>query len=368
MFLVRVGTALLQESEQLILLNSLLAKSQVPCANLRGAFFIIVECATIENMKKMKKKINFKKFFIKQKKQKELPSFSIEEIIKAIVKRKQMLIVKVEAEIDEKKKTLNIKIPENTIVATTPKERRLLEKEASFWRWPAGSLAIILKLKDTKIFLAVHRDKEAPSYPEYDTLGSGMGASLDEIVFPENCAIREGLEEFIIVTSKGIVVPEINLRDLSIEAIKEANLKILNRYKNLPKIFHNQQSYAVKTKFIEKNLPQYKIKVSYDEENIGQIFKSAICFDRKTNGIDILKIIEIDLREFNLNQIAMVDGEDTENDTPLDRTINCYEIKRGKFTGKIIASFKAGKRVNLPEGIFPYALAPNFKEVIKIFD
>lgn len=316
----------------------------------------------------MKNRINFKKFFSKQKKQKELPSFSIEEIIKAIVKRKQMLIVKVDAEIDEKKKTLNIKIPENTIVATTLKERRFLEKENSFWRWPSGSLAIILKLENVKVFLAVHRDKKAPSYPEYDTLGSGMGASLDEIVFPENCAIREGLEEFIIVTPKGIVVPEINLRSLSIEAIKEANLKILNQYKNLPNIFHNQQSYTVKTKFIENNLSQYKIKVSYDGENIGQTFKSAICFDKKTNGIDILKIIEIDLRKFKLNQIAIVDGEDTESDTPLDRIINCYEIKRGKLTGKIIASFKNGRIINSPEGIFPYALAPNFKEVIKIFD
>jgi len=199
-------------------------------------------------------------------------------------------------------------------------------------------------------------------------LGSGMGASLDEIVFPENCAIREGLEEFIIATPRGILVPKINLRNLSIEAIKEANLKILNRYKNLLKIFHNQQSYAVKTKFIEGNLPQYKIKVSYDKENIGQTFESAICFDEQTNGIDILKIIEIDLKEFKLNQIAIVDGEDTENDTPLDRIINCYEIKRGKFGGKIIASFKNGKRIDPPEGIFPHNLAPNFKEVIKIFD
>ena len=125
-----------------------------------------------------------------------------------LTERHAFLLAQVQA--TEAGNTVRIDIPADALVATNKATRHSLEfasENKGKWRWPARGVGMILKLADANVLLTLHRDKGAPSYPGHDTLSSGLGSSVREMLYPLETAWREGAEELCIVTPDAILCP-----------------------------------------------------------------------------------------------------------------------------------------------------------------
>jgi len=286
----------------------------------------------------------------------------------AIRQRRSFLMVPVRR-LEQSGQSVLIEIADNPIVATEKRTRRFLEREnkaengGKAWRWPAGGSVIFLKLKDCTVLLLINRDLGAPSYKNHDTIPAGVGADESEILYPKRVATREGWEEPVIVTPKGVIYPVFQNDDygftLEMKSIIWDSVRTLRS---------SLGSAIVPEKIVPANvrsvdLPDKKyLEIVWRGESVP--CEATLNFDPETGGIDVLVAFMVDLSRFRLDEITVLDGEVVGGNL-INRRIHAYEVVDLRPTGKIVAAWQAGKRQQIPEVEFPYQFVPHTAQIME---
>lgn len=293
----------------------------------------------------------------------DYPKLSLADYI-AIRERQDFLVVRVEMEL--KGNIFHIFVPENenALTAFNKGTRFWLERHGEnkgYWRWPAGGCALFVQCSDGKeALLTVYRSSSAPVNPNTETIGSGLGTNENEIAFPLRTAVREGVEEIIMVAKDQIFYPEITNDffgfNIELQAIARTGARLFPE-------FRDAKTKAVSSKFIK--FPDSRIiRVHWR----GEEYTTNALFNIKENirGLDVLTALKIKL-PCGLDELVCRDGE-VAGGNPLDRSIRAYEVLDGRITGKVIASWENGKSINPPETPWPAKLNPNLKQIVESFN
>ncbi|MEI6499005.1 MAG: hypothetical protein WCO23_03510 [bacterium] len=197
---------------------------------------------------------------------------------------------------------------ENTIqIADDKTSRKILENLSveNVWRWAAGGIGVIIDTLDGTYFICIHKDADAPSYADCDTLPSGLSIGVDELIHPDILAKREANEELIIMTPNGRIMIE---EEDFIETGAEKTIQIHSPF------------------------------------GVNEV-RGIICLDESTNGIDYLRVA----RKTILFAIADIKITDGELNGKLDREIRIYKLDEipsdGKFTPVTTAVVSAIKHM-----------------------
>lgn len=291
--------------------------------------------------------------------QHEHPGLTLADYI-AIRERQNFLVVRVELE--QKENVALIKVPEDelAVIAFNKDTRSWLERHDNnkgYWRWPAGGCALFVRcINGQELLLTVYRSESAPTNPNTETIGAGLGSSEIEIAYPIRTAVREGVEEIIIGTDKQVFYPRMSDAfgfDLELQAIAKTGGKLFPE-------FQNASVVGVPSSFIK--LP---IAHTIHVEWRGERYTTEGLFDIKENirGLDVLVALRIDL-PCTLAELKCRDGE-VVGANLLDRTIRAYEVVNGNVTGKVVAMWEHGKPANPPQGTWPAKLNPSLHAIIK---
>lgn len=265
------------------------------------------------------------------------------EEFRAAAERRSFLLIPLES-IEEKSESIKIGISDDPQVAFNKASRRILEFEIKKWRWPAGGAAIILELLNGKrSLLALHRDPRAPTYAGHNTLSSGLGCSIEEMLDP-TLIVREGIEEFVIQTPQGIIYPKFNDNSfpaLNFKSISKDGASLRPETEKLPLIGAASS--------VLKGLPGEKeVQVNWRKKTY--ISHGLILLDPNVNGIDVLSVIVIKVKANSWKDLKIYDGEVLGDGNLLNRTVHAYELDENlRPTGRISAGWKSGKLFTLPE-------------------
>jgi hypothetical protein len=295
-------------------------------------------------------KVLFYKGGTKMDEVRQIPLLTLAELL-AIQEKETFLLVQT-SDVTITPGHLRVEIADNPSVAVNKLSRKVIEASSNTdWRWPAGGAAMIVELSDgQQVLLALHRDKGAPSYPDCDTIGSGLGGSIEEICYPLRTALREGVEEVFLKTPTGLVCPCLEQDhfgfDLALEEIVRSGSRLFSELSSVP-------LYEVKASLIDTPFTQ-EVKVVWRGKE--RICQALVCLDRKTRGIDVLTILHLKL-DCKLGDLIVLDGEVVGN-KPINRVVNAYELEGFKPTGKIVASWQSGKHQGAVEGVYPYKTTP----------
>jgi len=287
---------------------------------------------------------------------KQIPLLTLKELL-AIQEKETFLLVQT-SNVTITPGHLRVEIADNPSVAINKLSRRVLETGSNTdWRWPAGGAAMVVGLSDgQQVLLTLHRDKGAPSYADCDTIGSGLGGSVEEIHYPLRTALREGVEEIFLRTPTGLVCPYLGQDhfgfDLALAEIVRSGARLFPELKDV-------SLYEVKASLVNTALMQEIQVVWQGKERTCQ---ALVCLDPKTRGIDVLTILHLRL-DCNLEDLIVLDGELVGN-KPINRVVNAYELKGFKPTGRIIASWQSGRHQGAVEGVYPYKTTP----VLQVID
>ncbi len=276
--------------------------------------------------------------------------------VMAIIDRESLFLVQAE-KVEEDVNCVHVYISENPKTATTKADRKTLEMdEKTLWRWPAGGAVVSLRLKDINVLLSLRRDSGAPTYANHDTIGSGIGSSANEISYPLRTAYREGIEEVLIRTPDGIVCP--TLEDdhfgfsLNLESIIRESVGLFSETRNQPFIYKHMVDVPLHG--------ERDVFIHFQKKTTKT--RALVNFDPEVRGIDLLKVVLLDLSEYNLSEINIYDGE-APGKKPLDRVVNAYALSGTLVpTGEIIASWKSGLRIKTQTAI---AQTPVLKDVMQ---
>lgn len=257
-----------------------------------------------------------------------------------------------------------ITIPNNPAILHVGKERRVIEREVSrlgYFRWAAGGGAIKIKTADSKnILVTIKKDEGSPSYANHDTMGAGLSSNDKEWIFPLCTAVREGMEEVIIKDKNNVLYPKFNMvlygMSYDIRYIAEQN-RTLAKYKD---VLGSCSLRSVNTKFIDFGAYGKELTVRFrdQEEKINNVI---VNIDKGCGGIDVITATEIEV-ESALDELVLLDGEES-NRVPLDRIINAWELNGNNPTGRILASWKTGKRIETQK---PGPMVPHTKQLFEI--
>jgi hypothetical protein len=258
-----------------------------------------------------------------------------------LTERHAFLIAQVEASATET--TVTIDIPKDALIATNKVSRRNLEQyrgTSPKWRWPAGGIAMIVECLDARMLLTLTRDKAAPSYAGHDTISSGLGGAVRELLYPLETAWREGAEELCIVTPEHVICP-IPATDhfgfgLELSEVTRGTANLFPELSQKPIIDTTVQFLALKG--------ERRVVINY----LGKTRQTEglVVFDPGTCGIDIIKATVVPVH-CTLSELAVYDGEIGGNSKPLDRQVNAIELDRDfRPTGRCIASWMKGERVS----------------------
>lgn len=277
--------------------------------------------------------------------------------------RAQTLLV--QAELEKKNGGYLITIPADSALTISGAGRKYLESAQNLrWRWAAGGGLIILQCLDQTVALTRFRDPGAPSYGGHYTLGSGMSGSIQELLFPEELAVREATEEFIVATPNGFAVPffdEIKYDRAAFGAVASGK-NLVRQQKNLPQVFSAENFFAAKTAFTPPaEVPEEELEIRYEGEE-SACSRGIIALDEGTRGIDLLRLITVKL-PFRLDEIAIFDGEADRQERPLNGEVICFSVENGKVTEKIAAAFQTGNRIAVPNRTIRYT--PPLKKAIE---
>lgn len=253
-----------------------------------------------------------------------------------------------------------INIPYNPAILHVGKERKVIEREVSklgYFRWAAGGGAIKIKTADPKsILVTVRKDEGSPSYANHDTMGAGLSSDDKEWIFPLCTAVREGMEEIIIKDKDNIIYPKFD-KDLfgmsyDIRYIAEQN-------RSLYKILSSCGLRAALAKFIDFGAYGKELTVRFrdQEEKISNVLVNV---DKGCGGIDVITTMEINV-ESRLDELVLLDGEESQG-RPFDRIINAWELEGNIPTGRIIASWKSGQRIETQK---PGPMVPHTKQLFE---
>jgi len=148
------------------------------------------------------------------------------------------------------------------------------------------------------------RDEGAPTYAGHLTSSTGLSGTPEEWLDPLSLAIREGTEELIIAnSSRGMVVPQLEGNgveqiNLHIQTIAKSNQQTLLHFRpDIPPLSEN-----IPMSFMD--MPnEREIKIQWRDQESRQ--KGLINFDPGVNGIDFLKVAELDSSIFYLRGIVV---------------------------------------------------------------
>lgn len=284
----------------------------------------------------------------------------------AIEKREAIYLVPVE-NIERSGKLVRIKISDNPVCAGKKDERQAFEfnPDPSFWRWPAGGAAIIIRTFDPKSksgyaysLLTLLRDEGAVTYANHATLSTGLGCSTEEIKMPM-LILREAFEELVIKTPEGIVCPFFDEDDqnskIDIESIVRIGMDLRTETKDL-KLIKTRAS-------VLKGLPGEKeIEVEWRREK--NTCRGLLVEDKGVHGLDVLQVVMISL-DCRSDELEIFDGEVIGKKNLLNREIYGYGLDENLVpTGSINSGWRSGKYFAPKSGtVFP--IIPVLKFVLE---
>lgn len=263
----------------------------------------------------------------------------MKQTLKEFTERHAFLLAQVQA--TQTNGIVRIDIPADAPIATNKETRHSMEfapENKGKWRWPAGGVGIILKLRDANVLLTLHRDKGAPSYGGHDTLSSGLGSSIREMLYPLETAWREGAEELCIVTPDSVIcpIPETDHFGFGLE-LTEVTRGTANLFPELT----NKPVTDVTTSFLPLS-GERQVVITYAGKT--RTTSGLVVFDPNANGIDLLKVVVVPV-DCSLADLTVYDGE-LAGKNPLNRRVNAYELDENfRPTGNIVASWLRGDRI-----------------------
>ncbi|PIU30386.1 hypothetical protein COT07_01010 [Candidatus Woesearchaeota archaeon CG07_land_8_20_14_0_80_44_23] len=280
-------------------------------------------------------------------------------------------IKKVMLKADGSKSLLEVYISSDTQCAYTPRARKALESSANAdfineqldkimtgkaysvnlckedsigtgIRWAAGG-ALHIDANNTAAL--IHRDSNAPSYPNHFTLPSGLSANVGEMMNPGALMLRKGLEEIIYLENGSALVPDIadcgcNAESIISEAVKRFCGGVMT-YK-LKKVDAQ----------LEKD-PRWKVITYYNNEELKQFETNAIvCIDPKTAGIDLLSVIRYDA-DFRKTIPFDTDTYTARNGFPrnLNRKIGLVDVGEMLRGGLVSMECFKGRRLSMQKKV-----------------
>ncbi len=224
----------------------------------------------------------------------------------------------------------------------------------NFWRWAAGGVLIIYEKAGQKFLALLLKDAESPSFGGHITLTSGLSCCYEEFFNPTLVAVREGIEEVAVVINDRVIVP--SLGPAFEEIAWNVFEKQLTRANKFDWLKISEDPLYMEAEFVEAD--EQELEVAHGKRVSRH--QGIICLDPKTRGIDLLKIIQVNLPAEA--EIAFFDCEDTTNG-PLDREIFIFPLEQIKMLKMENAAlkisgatlrFKSGKSTPVnPETYFP---------------
>lgn len=271
--------------------------------------------------------------------------FTLENLLHAEVLHAQMLLALANLEVTENR--YSVTIPVNTRITTTAQGRKAFESQREHWRWGAGGLLIVLSLNDCEVALTRYRDAGAPSYADHYTLGSGLSASVREFRYPMETAIREGVEEFVVATPGGLMVPMVEGVDRETKNLAMltamANWVLIDGVPGLPSNFSDRRALFCAAKFAD-TLPEADVAFSFEGVEEETVSRALVVVDEGTRGIDLLKVLTVEV-PYRLEDISILDGELNRGGQSLNGEVVCFAMEGGKFTWDVLAAFKSGRLI-----------------------
>lgn len=232
------------------------------------------------------------------------------------------------------------------------------------WRWAAGGVLIVYQQAGQKFLALALRNTSAPSFGDHLTLTSGLSSSFEEFFNPTSLAIREGTEETAMVVGNQLAILSL---DPAFEEIAWSVFeKQLTRARKFKWVKVGKAPLYVDAEFIETK--EQKLEIVHGER--VSCHQGIICLDPKTRGVDLLKIIQVNLSAGS--EVIFFDCEDTETG-PLNQEIVVFPLERIKTLKQENAvlkicgastSFKSGKGAPAdPQRYYP--CTPVLEETLK---
>lgn len=278
----------------------------------------------------------------------ELEPLSAMALLKAAASRVGMQFVEVVW--DEQTSTVTIDPATARFTCTREGRKEISNPSQKNWRWAAGGGFIALRFRDQKaVGLLRYRDPGAPSFGDHFTLGSGISSGISDMLYPLLLASREGIEEFLITTPAGLVVPTFDdpkLDEISYGAVA-SGLKYIRAAEdlNLPMQFGWKHFVGVHSYF-HPTKNDREIKVAVEGSGAEPIVSKGVwVVDPGTRGLDLIEIVVTDL-PCSLDDVAIFDGEGNEKKS-FNAPVVCLELDYDTLrpTGEIVRTFQSGKVV-----------------------
>lgn len=270
----------------------------------------------------------------------EQTTLSVRAQVEALIARRNFFLV--QASLEQNDTDVLVRISENARIATTPAQRKQFERDGSGWRFAAGGGLVVLDCYDRSVALVRKRDSGAPSYANHWTLGSGLSGSLDEFIRPDDLAVREATEEFIVAGPKGILIPTFEDDDhneASYGAVSSSQEMI--ELSGVGGLFSTRQYEAVDA-HTDSHPRDRNLCIFFGDEVIEPV-RGIVAVDANTRGVDLLKVIRLKI-PYLFSEIVILDGEEDREGRPLNAPIGCLAFN-GLPKGEFVDVFQSGERL-----------------------
>lgn len=287
--------------------------------------------------------------------------FDMISLIKAIQARRGFMLV--QGTLEKVPNGYRVLIPKETAFAVLPEERKAFEdpKEQTLWRVGAGGGLMVLHCTDCSVALMRYRDKGAPSYGDHWTLGSGLTSSVEEIVNPLHTAVRECVEEFGVVTPRGIIIPMFGDDELDGLVRGAVRSSAFLHQKAALKSFDADTYLSAEASF-EAVSGEETLTIAFEDAGETSV-AGVISIDPNTRGIDLLKVIGVKV-PYRLDEIAIVDGEEDKHGKALNAPVGCMDINNLVSDRQFDAVFQHGERQD-PAGFVLKNMTPVLRTLIE---
>lgn len=236
------------------------------------------------------------------------------------LRRKQFMICA--AQLTQNEENFHVLIPDDPWIFMSNPARTEISNQNSdlakqnFWRWAAGGCLVIYKQGNKRIIAPILRDSGSPTYAGHMSLASGLSDSDNDWMNPTKVALKESFEEVAAMLDGRLIVPQI-------DEIHEEILWNIKEYQShrLKKMGRNVSAGIIycPAKFLDK-IETQQLTIQWGERITRH--HGLVVIDEGTRGIDLIKILEI---EIPLGDLIFVDCEDTKSG-PLDREIHIFDI------------------------------------------
>lgn len=265
------------------------------------------------------------------------------ELARALCARRAFMITQCDLDRTDQG-SIAVRIREDRFpLATNGGERKTIERDRLAYRWAAGGGVVILDFLDQSVALVRYRDAGAPSFGDHWTLGSGLSSSFEDMLDPLQLAVREAVEEFLIATPDGVLIPVFEDHALNPTAFGAVGSgRHLRLQAGLTGLLASEEYIEAATTF--QTLPgEEDLQIYLDDETNGEIFRGLICVDEGTRGIDFLRAVRIAV-PYRLSDVEIFDGEDA-GGKPLNAPVSCLRVEAGRIIPEFVATFQGGKRI-----------------------